>query len=99
MARYDLYENPLGDGFLLDVQADTLDELTTRVVIPLFLARSTPPKARRLHPVFNIAGVDYVLATQLITAVPASELRHSKDNLMHHHDDIVAALDMLFQGF
>lgn len=99
MARYDLYANPLGDGFLLDVQADPMDEFKTRVVIPLLPARTTPPKAQRLHPIFNIAGTDHVLATQLISAVPTSELRDRKDNLLRHHDQIVTALDMLLHGF
>jgi len=35
MARYDLYPNPFGRGYLLDVQSDLLDELATRVVIPV----------------------------------------------------------------
>jgi toxin CcdB len=29
----------------------------------------------------------------------ASELQAAEGNLARHHDDIVAALDMLFQGF
>jgi toxin CcdB len=35
MARFDVYENPDGPGSLLDVQAELLDPLNTRVVVPL----------------------------------------------------------------
>lgn len=99
MARYDLYANPSGEGYLLDVQADPLDEFRTRVVIPLLAAEVTPPKTRRLHPIFAVGGANYVLAAQLISAVPASELGEIRSNLSHYRDDIVAAMDMLFQGF
>jgi toxin CcdB len=34
MPRYDVYSNP-GGGYVLDVQADLLDDLKTRIVIPL----------------------------------------------------------------
>ena len=54
MARFDVHAYPSGDGYLLDVQADLLDHLNTRVVVPL-LAKATAPKpASRLNPVFEI---------------------------------------------
>ena len=37
--------------------------------------------------------------THLIATVPLARLTESKANLLDQHDDIVAALDMLFQGF
>ncbi|WP_352695348.1 CcdB family protein [Mesorhizobium sp. M0152] len=39
------------------------------------------------------------MVTQFISALTASELADAEGNLSKHHDDIVAALDMLFQGF
>jgi len=39
------------------------------------------------------------MVTQFVSAFSASELRNPEGNLSRHHDDIVAALDMLFQGF
>ncbi|MBS1183360.1 MAG: plasmid maintenance protein CcdB, partial [Proteobacteria bacterium] len=35
MARFDVFPNPGGSGYLLDVQADLLDGLNTRIVVPL----------------------------------------------------------------
>jgi toxin CcdB len=54
---------------------------------------------RKLHPVFDINGRKMVMTTHLIATVAATELGENRTNLTSHHDDIVAALDMLFQGF
>lgn len=97
MARFDIYRAE--GGFLLDVQAGLFDHLDTRVVVPLLMASTTPPAVKRLHPIFEIDGVRHVMATPLLSAIPAGELRNPAGNLAGHHDEIVAALDMLFQGF
>ena len=99
MARYDLYTIGTRDGLLIDVQADLLDRFQTRAVIPMIPATSTPPVLKRLHPIFDVDGKKYVLATHLISAVPLAEMTPSNRNLSKHHDQIVAALDMLCQGF
>jgi toxin CcdB len=39
------------------------------------------------------------MVTQFVSALSASELPPVSGNLSRHHDEIVAALDMLFQGF
>jgi len=54
---------------------------------------------RRLHPVFEIEGRRLVMATHLIATVPVRDLGEVRFNLARHRDDIVGALDMLFQGF
>ena len=97
MARFDLYQD--GENFLLDVQADTLDDLNTCVVVPVRLPHTAPMPARRLNPTFEIAGGRYIMVTQFIAAVPESELGQVIGSLSEHRDAITAALDMLFQGF
>lgn len=99
MARYDVFAARSEGNYLLDVQSDLLDNFKTRVVVPLLPAATVPPPMRRLHPIFEVNGRKLVMATHLIATVPASELGESRLNLTKHHDDIVAALDMLFQGF
>ncbi|ESY60739.1 MULTISPECIES: CcdB family protein [Mesorhizobium] len=99
MARYDFYRNADGNGYLLDVQSDLLEGLSTRVVIPLMLPQIAPVPGRRLNPTFAIDGKDHVMVTQFMSAFTASELSDAEGSLSKHHDDIVAALDMLFQGF
>jgi toxin CcdB len=97
MARYDLYRD--GANFLLDVQADTLSGLNTRTVVPVRRPQDAPLPARRLNPRFEIGDAPYVMVTQYIAAIPESELGRADANLGQHHDEIVAALDMLFQGY
>ena len=54
MAKYDVYRRTEQDGYLLDVQTDLLDELKTRVVVPLIAAGiRRHSQLRRLNPVFH----------------------------------------------
>ncbi|WP_406872836.1 CcdB family protein [Aminobacter sp. P9b] len=99
MARFDLYRNADADAYFLDVQADLLRHLNTRVVVPILPLNMAPKPAHRLNPIFAIGGKDYVMVTQFISAVMASELPAAVENLSKQHDKITDALDMLFQGF
>ena len=97
MARYYLFQD--GENFLVDVQADTVDILNTRVVVPVRRPQDAPLPAKRLNPKFDIDGSPYIMVTQFIAAVPEYELGRPAGNLRGHEDEITAALDMLFQGF
>ncbi|WP_192247143.1 CcdB family protein [Mesorhizobium silamurunense] len=99
MARYDFYRSAGSDGYLLDVQSDLLEHLDTKVVVPLLPPNMAPLPAHRLNPTFKIDGKDHVMVTQFMSALMASELRAAEGNLARHHDEIVVALDMVFQGF
>jgi len=65
MARLDVYENG-ATGYLLDVQADIVYGLNTRLIVPLMPPGMAPLPARRLNPVFEIEGGDYVMVTQYL---------------------------------
>ena len=99
MAKYDVYPNPNGAGYLLDIQADLLDDLNTRVVAPLFPIDQAPKPARRLNPLFEIEGAHVVMVTQFMAAVPQSILKNPVSNLSDAFAEITNALDMVFQGF
>ncbi len=99
MARYDVFPNPVGAGFLLDVQSDLLDDLNTRVVVPLLPDSKKVKVVRKLNPVFSIDGKEYAMFTHLMASVPSSRLTGPRTNLLDRHDEIIEALDMLFQGF
>ena len=99
MARFGVFRNPDAAGYLLDVQADLLGHLNTRVVVPLLPLNVAPTPAKTLNPVFEVDGESVVMATQFLAAVPASLLRTSIASLEGRRHDITAALDLLFQGF
>lgn len=99
MARFCVYENADGKGWLLDVQADLLNHLSTRVVVPLLPLKNAPTPAKTLNPVFEIDGKAYSMVTQFMAAVPATILKKPLASLELRRNEITAALDLLFQGF
>jgi toxin CcdB len=97
--RYNLYSNPSGPGYLLNVQADIMQPFNTRVVVPLLPLEDAPKPAATLNPLFVIEGVEHAMVTQYMAAVPAKELENPVASLQHRQDDIVGAIDFLFHGF
>lgn len=101
MARFDVYFMPNRGraGYLLDVQADLLQDLSTRVVVPLVPSDAGPKPARDLNPRFTIDGQPHVMLTQFIAAVPRHDLGKLQLSLSNRADDIARALDVLLIGF
>jgi hypothetical protein len=56
MARFEVFANPGGAGYVLDVQADVLSELNTRIVAPLLPLTQAPVPADRLGPKRQLVG-------------------------------------------
>jgi toxin CcdB len=83
-------------GYVVDVQSRLLDELSTRVVIPL-IAKSAAPAipVKTLNPLFSIGGGEYVLMTQNMASVPNGQLRAPVGTLAAQRDHIVRAIDAL----
>lgn len=99
MAKFDVYRGQESDSLLLDVQADLLDALNTRMVVPMIPFGKAPIPAKRLNPTFVIEDTEYVMVTQFMAAVPRSILRKPMTNLNDRFEDITTAIDMLIQGF
>lgn len=103
MAQFDVYENPNPVTcdtipYLLDVQTDLLDELATRVVIPLVLASELGGSAKNFCPQFKIKGVAVVMSTGELAGLPLRSLGRKVASLKTKRDEIIAALDLLFTG-
>lgn len=104
MAQFDVYENGNPDTrqtfpYLLDVQAEILDELPTRVVVPLLKACLLRTAAPVLNPGFKIASTHVFMFTAQIAAVPVKILGKKICSLKDERTAIIAALDMLFVGY
>ncbi|MBS1191512.1 MAG: ccdB [Rhodocyclaceae bacterium] len=84
---------------MLDIQADLLNHLNTRVVVPLLPVDMAPKPAGTLNPLFDIEGTTVSMVTQFMAAVPAQLLKSTVLNLEGRRNEITAALDLLFQGF
>lgn len=99
MAKFDVYRLRDGNRLLLDCQADLLNDLNTRFVVPLLPMQEAPKPAARLNPIFEIQGDRYVMATQFAATIPASELKTFVVSLRESDVVIGNALDMLISGF
>jgi toxin CcdB len=103
MAQFDVYPNPnpatrKSIPYLLDVQADLLDAMATRVVVPLVLAEVMGQGVKQLNPHFKIKGVALVMSTAELAGVSVRTLGEKVASLKARRDEIAAALDLLFTG-
>ena len=97
MARFDVY---LGKrGYVLDVQADLLQAISTRIVVPLLPIGRSLEAARQLNPTFEVDGRPLRMFTQLVAAIPKSEIGAFKASLAQDADAITRALDIALRGF
>lgn len=98
MARFHVHADTESGGYLLDVQANLLDHLVTRVVVPLLPLDGAPRAAKVLNPTFDIQGVPHLMATQFMASVPRRLLGPKVLDLNEDAAVIVGALDCLLQG-
>jgi toxin CcdB len=104
VARFDVFQHPdpalrVVTPFLLDVQNDYIDQLQSRVVIPLRLATKFGPPMRDLNPSFTVSKMKVVLDTAALAAFPSNGLTKAVTNLSAHSQDVLAALDTLFGSY
>jgi toxin CcdB len=94
MARFDVHR--LRDGSLIvDCQADFLEDIGTRFVVPLLPRGDGPAPNARINPEFTFNGETMVLVTQLASALRTSELRAKVGTLDYDHPRITGAIDVL----
>jgi toxin CcdB len=85
--------------FLLDVQSDLLEDLVTRVVIPLYEPAAIKGGIiERLMPCVEIDGAPYIAVTLELAGIPRKLLGAPVADLAIHRQDVVAALDFLITG-
>jgi len=86
--------------FLVDVQSDLLDELNTRVVIPLTKAAGLARKPlSHLTPTLSFDGDAYLLMTPQLAGIARADLGPQAGSLLEQREKIMAALDFLLTGF
>ena len=85
---------------LVDVQSDLLEDLQTRVVIPLTKAPALTRKPMsHLTPTLAFDGEDYLLVTPQLAGIARTELGTPVGNLATARQSIIAAVDFLLTGF
>lgn len=105
MAQFTVYrnKNPRSRAIfplLVDVQTDLLEDLQTRVVIPLSKAAALSKNpVSQLTPVLDFEQTSYVLVTPQLAGIARSELGSAAGSLANSRDTIIAAMDFLLTGF
>lgn len=98
MAQFDVHLAPDEATLVVDCQSDLLDDLPTRVVIPLYRPERTEWQFSRLTPKIIFGGVHYILATPVLATVDAGELSPPRGSLADERYTILNALDFLLTG-
>jgi toxin CcdB len=104
MAQFAVHRNPNRATrstipLLLDIQNNLLEELGTRVVIPLYKPAAVEGGViEKLTPRLEINGAIYVAVTSELAGVSRKALGAPVADLGHRRDEIVAALDFLVTG-
>ncbi|MBS0479020.1 MAG: CcdB family protein [Proteobacteria bacterium] len=94
MARFDIC--PHGDVLVLDVQADSLPYLKTRLVVPLYpVERAPKPLIAILNPTLRFDDGEWAMLTQYAAAAPARHLGATIGSLAAEEYAIGRALEML----
>ena len=85
---------------LLDVQTDLLEDLGTRVVIPMAPAAGLVKRSamQKLTPLCVVDGKEYVLVTPQLAGIATKELGPAVSDLSTERASIIAALDLLLTG-
>jgi toxin CcdB len=104
MAQFDVFENPNEETnqavpYLLDVQADLLDTLSTRVVVPLVAASAMGKAVKHLNPEFTIKNTTVFMSTSELAGISVAAMGENVGSLKAQRHEIIAALDFLFTGF
>lgn len=103
MARFDVRENSHRETrtavpLLLEVQADLLSGLATRLVVPLVPASKFGRPATRLNPAFHIGNKKFVMDTAAMAGVHQRLLGDKVASLEAESAAILAAVDFLMSG-
>jgi len=85
---------------VVDVQSDHASaRVRTRVVAPLIPVDELGTPISDLNPIVRFDGRDYAFIAQSLATLTRSELGEQVGSLLHHHDELARALDILLTGF
>jgi len=85
--------------YLLDVQSELLSGLDTRLVIPLMKKEEIRNAIiKNLNPIARVGGLEYVVVTQQMAAVPKVVVGEKVDHSEFSRTDVLTAIDFLITG-
>ena len=98
MSRFDVYSVRSTGGIAVDVQADLLEHLGTRLVIPLLGMPEADWSMPRLTPTIWFDGKAWILGTPFMIGVPVRELTGPIGSVSDQEYPIALAIDLMLAG-
>ena len=101
--QFDILENLNPDTrshvpYLLLLQADLFQDLSTQVVAPLISVERYGPRLDWLNPTVFVGTSEYVVSTPELAGVPATILGNRVAKAASQRQELISALDFLFTG-
>ena len=103
MAQYDVFANPsssaaAGIPYVVVVQSDLLDGLSTRLAMPLAMLEVAGKVPTALCPVIVVNGIRLHALAHFTAPLPARLLRRPVDNVAAQASALASALDAVLAG-
>ena len=104
MTQFDVYRNPSKSSrhtypYIVDIQAPTITEISTRIVLPLGRKELFKDETLEgLTPEISYGEEELIVLVPQIASVPARILRDPIGSLSHLRGEIIAALDFAITG-
>lgn len=87
-------------SYLLDIQNNFLEDLETRLVIPVYPANVLQGKRMtKLTPMIEIDGAQYILMIPELASISKKYLGVEILNISQHRTMILSAIDLMVTGF
>ena len=104
MAQFDVFRNPSSKTnkaypFLVDVQNSVIDQLATRLIVPLTKNKtSNSLYIKSLTPEIEFEGETYLFLTQQLNSIPEDALKDYIGSLEQSRELLIDAIDFAING-
>jgi len=104
MAQFDVYRNPSlktnkAYPFLVDVQNSVIDQLATRLVVPLAKNKTRNSLyMKNLTPEIEFEGETYLFLAQQLSSIPEDVLNDCIGSLAQSRELLIGAIDFAITG-
>ncbi|GEA02033.1 hypothetical protein KUL17_09300 [Alteromonas sp. KUL17] len=104
MAQFDVYRNPSSKTnkaypFLVDAQNSVIDQLATRLVVPLTKNKTRNSLyMKNLTPEIEFEGETYLFLTQQLNSIPEDALKDYIGSLEQSREFLIDAIDFAING-
>jgi toxin CcdB len=101
MSQFDVHRfagRRAGIHYVVDLQAQLLEEMGSRLVAPLYPVKIQKNLLPRLNPVVNVGDEPYFIALPEIASMRVKDLGAPVASLKEHRDEIITGVDLLFTG-